>query len=85
MSQDGVWVEPGDVPAVVSEVERLSRALRDAHLLVAAIVTQHGEALGNGRYRMPVDPAHLETAEVRRLSVHLDPMSGAVLVRVDAP
>lgn len=55
---------------------------RERDLLIAAIVTQYGDALGGGRYDLSVDPDHLETATARRLSVIVDPNSGAALLRV---
>lgn len=64
------------------DVEGLMRSVRERDKIIAAIVTQHGEQLGDGRYRLAVDPAHLETAEARKLSVILEPNSGAILLRV---
>ena len=64
------------------EPRRLQRELRERELLLAAIVTQYGDALGGGRYDISVDPAHLETADARRLTLIVDPNSGAALLRV---
>lgn len=64
------------------EWARLVGELREARLTLAAIVTQHGEALGDGRYRLAVAPEHLETAKARRLTVVTEPNSGAMLLRV---
>jgi hypothetical protein len=58
------------------------RRVRERDKIIAAIVTQHGEQLGDGRWRLSVDPSHLDTAEARRLTVIVDPNSGAMLLRV---
>lgn len=90
MSRDGTWQDPEPHPggeafvprALGLEIAKLAAELRAARLTIAAIVTQHGESLGDGRYRLVVDPAHLETAEARQLAVITEPNSGAMLLRV---